>query len=296
MMKKILTLGLCTFFSFASMAMENNQTFNFHSPEMAKDIRKIVRDRVEADKTSVLKEGLQGGVYGAVGPTVFSFMCGSEALENPDATPDESKTRYMVGGLLSSIIFSVITVPLGIVTGPGGFVVGCINGITKEMGAKMYDRKFDAAITQHILQWISLVKNGRLAIRSELQKYMKDHNENSLKSAIISFFKDEKFKQYFGDKNWQEDKLDAIVLQVSREDDSWEKFFGALTEKIKNKNISSENWKKVEKYLVAHKQEYKEFELMDEKEINEYLPFAIYFFSIMDKRGPDIIKSYIDSI
>lgn len=289
MIKKLFNISLYLLFSISLIAMEKNPGPDIRTIKMAQGIREMVLERVETDESSILKEGIVGGVYGTIAPELLTYLGGAELLKNPDYDARSEK----IAGIIATGILLPITLPLSMFTGLIGFSIGCIKGISKEIGAKAYDHAFDEAISKHILQWIMLVKQGRLTIKNELTTHMQKNNEISLKVALTSYLKGEKFRQIFGDNGWDENNLKLMLDDITPENDSWDNLFVSLSEKIKRKDISQENWQKVEQYLIKQKQLLGE---LNQADIQEYLPFAVYFFSAMDKYGARIFTSFVGSI
>lgn len=278
----LLSLFLC---SLSLRALENND-HDFHGPTLAKELRDIAE--LHAQKSHIIGDNVKGYAKdGFLLPMSLAATGGAKVFERKGATDAGSLAGALIGGFLGWAITLPITIPTGILGSLAGSVVGLGAGISKAIEIKHSEAKFEDVVTAHLIHWIAAVKEARLKMRTHIEKHMSESHEPSVKEAFVYLLEHEEFKLYLKHTELNKKAVHDMIDKISSKDDCFGSFFTALSMQVKRKDIADNDWKHLENKLTKQAPTMKE-------DIAEYLSFSVYFFTMLDKKGLEILRSYIE--
>jgi len=291
MLKKLLFLPLFLL-NLQLVAMEEKHVV--HTPQVKAEIAKSIEAHIEAKNTSFGDDVLKGTGMGGFAPWALSGLLGYGAIKGfyfmLGAKGGNGSDVEGVGAGLGCFLFSIpnliLTLPCAAVGTLGGLAYGTYNEIAEAVN----DPEKRRLIALYMYQWISVVKEGRLNIRAELQKQI---SNGSLKATVESMLSDdETFKRYFGETNFTKEELKEHLSKVDATQDNYNGLFQALSNIMKTPKLTDDEWQKLENALINFKNKDKEFPKITPEDIKEYLYVSVYYFALQ-KGGVKWLKFLI---
>lgn len=155
---------------------------------------------------------------------------------------------------------------------------------------------FDQEVSEHLYQWMVLIKRGRLALRKALvehqQSCTKHHRDIFRCETVSCYLQGPCFDSYFKNTNFKEDDLNTLLTTIPAQDDNQEHLFACLSERVKLRELSDAQQQGLKERLARYIRDADKKELSN-IEIAEYINFAAYFFTLNKERSIAILKAYL---
>lgn len=289
--KKLLLIAL-PFIAFHLIAMEpSKDEQEWHKPKFKNEIFDALIQHVERQDLSIVETTIQDAARGATIPVVWVFNLCSKVISAIYSQGHE-KEPIRLNPLVSMVIAGIPAIIAGIPGGIIGSSYGLCYSLTQKIRARRYNNEFDFLITLHLYQWIDLIKKSRLFIQDQIEKWQQENNNQSIKLALKNILIDEKFIPYFKDAGWSESDFDQLLESVDNAHDNWHEFFSFLSFQIKSPKLDGFDWLNLTHALTNFSQNKKDFPEISTEDINEYIYFAVYFFTLSSD-NMKLLKSYI---
>jgi hypothetical protein len=273
---------------------------SFHAPRFKNEVLNFLDTYIEKDK-STLKKDVELGATIAVANTILvpgalaTFV--HNGLNKSGLTSSACTYILSEGFAGSMLLLYPLAILLTLPMSAFGAVGGLCTNIAKGISLKLDEKEFDRHVAYHMYQWINIVKQGRLAIRAELEAWIKVHegHGNSLCTAIEEVLQGDKFKQYFGDLNFKHEDMIKLLAQIGKDDDNLNGLFEKLSQLVKISELSEQEWLELERALLSFKDK-TDFPELSAEDIKTYLFVSVYYFTLVNNVrncGINWLRSFI---
>jgi hypothetical protein len=297
MLKKIFCY-LALILSWQLQAMDHDN--DVHAPQFKAEVLKFINTQIQRESTSLEEDVAAGAGFG----WLLSWQAGAyvaghclEAL-----TPHCYKESLSSGSnsIFPGFVFfySASLLAISLPMGAAGAVGGLCNNLFSGIAVKINKKEFDRHVVLHMYQWISVIKAARLAMRAELEGWLKAHegSTDSVCEAVTALLQGEKFTQYFGNLNFEREKMINLLGQVGTQNDHLNTMFARLSELVKISDLSESEWIQLEDALVNFKDK-TDFPKLSAEDIKTYLYASVYYFTLANHEkncGVSWLKSLIN--
>ncbi len=140
---------------------------------------------------------------------------------------------------------------------------------------------FKREMTLKLYEWVAHIKNGRMAIRQQIEQMQTQQVANqSIKTTAQELLNGEAFRKYFGGTGFSPTDLNSLLNMVHPGQDNLQVFFSHISSLLKTPAFTEQQWRALAKGLIEFKGDRSGFPAVTAEEIKEYLYVAVYFFTL----------------
>jgi hypothetical protein len=273
--------------SFASQASDVRASICV--PCISEEFSQLLAEQNKAKDTSLAYEMGEGAFVGFAAPWMASFALGSFLSMKIQETGDGdcSIDEFVGGGLCACVCLSPLELLAALPLSFASMSFSAIKWLVLQIMAAKNESECSYQMNAHLYWWMDVIKRGRLAIREEIiaqQKMAIMVGETSLAMTALQLLRGDRFEQYFNTTSFDQATLYDLLTSIEQENDNWESFFSALSEKMRISELDKKQWQMLEDRLISFRAMAYDAPELSVQEIKENLPLAIYFISLSQQQ------------
>lgn len=288
-------LTIASLFVFSAYALDEQDCLT--TPYFKDEVQNLLRARIRFYESSLSAEVAEGARQGFMMPWLGAMALGgyiAAQIHDPKEAMGVISTGFN-GGMCACICLSplafIAALPMSVVSASMSTVKWLIAGVNAAKQGPVFDQE----VSEHLYQWMLLIKRGRILLEKALKEHQltcqNPHRDGSFCETVSCCLKNNNFYRNFAGTSFSEDDLSRILSNVPADQDTPEHLFRCLSNRVLLKDLNDVRWRRLKERLAVYMSRTDKKELTV-TEIEEYICFALYFFTLKTQ-SLGILKTYL---